>query len=115
MVREIRINPKQTAEKQLYILLHECGHLLIDDKSETTELRFKNGYYVNDERVKKKFIYRCTVLEEEFEAWHRGRKLATKLGVKINDETFNTLKAKFLKSYMLWAVGDPQYQQGGPT
>ena len=109
----IYINSVQGPERQLYVLLHECGHLLIDDKSETTELRFKNGYYTDPE-VKKKFIYRCTVLEEEFEAWHRGRKLATKLGIKINEELYDSLKGKFLKTYMLWALGDPKYKMGGP-
>lgn len=112
--RTIYINGQQSVEKQLYVLLHECGHLLIDDRSESTEFRFKNGYYSEEQGIKRKFIYRCTVLEEEFEAWHRGRKLATKLGIEIDDVRFSTLKAKFLKSYMKWALGDPNYQKGGP-
>jgi len=113
--KTIYINSRQSVEKQLYILLHECGHLLIDDRSESTGFRFKNGYYTKEEGIKRKFIYRCTILEEEFEAWHRGRKLATKLGIEINDDRFSALKAKFLKSYMRWALGDPKYQDGGPT
>ena len=108
--KTIYINSRQSIEKQLYILLHECGHLLIDDRSETTEHRFKNGYYANDASVKRRFIHRCTILEEEFEAWHRGRKLAIKLGIKVNDDSFSDLKAKFLKSYMKWALSDPKYR-----
>lgn len=108
--RTIHINSRQSVEKQLYVLLHECGHLLIDDKSESTEFRFKNGYHTPHKDVKRKFIYKCTILEEEFEAWHRGRKLATKLGININDDVFSEIKASFIKSYMRWALGDPAYK-----
>jgi IrrE N-terminal-like domain len=113
--REIHINSRQSIENQLYTLLHECGHLLIDDRSQTTEFRFRKGYYVLDEDVRRSFVHRVSIVDEEFEAWARGRKLAKKLGVKINDDVFDELKAKFLKSYMLWAVGDPKYQQLGPA
>jgi len=112
--KTIYINSRQTLEKQLFVLLHECGHLLIDDRSESTELRFKNGYYAEDSNVRRRFIHRCTVVEEEFEAWHRGRKLAVKLGIEINDERFSALKAYMLKSYMKWALHDPNYQHDGP-
>ncbi len=112
--RVIHVNSNQTVEKQLYVLLHECGHLLIDDRSQTTEFRFRKGYYVLDEMVRKSFVHRVSIVDEEFEAWARGRKLARKLGVKINDDVFDELKAKFLRSYMLWAVGDPNYQASGP-
>jgi hypothetical protein len=64
--------------------------------------------------VRKSFVHRVSIVDEEFEAWARGRKLARKLGVKINDDVFDELKAKFLRSYMLWAVGDPKYQENGP-
>lgn len=111
---EIHINSRQSIENQLYTLLHECGHLLIDDRSQTTEFRFRKGYYVLDEVVRKSFVHRVSIVDEEFEAWARGRKLARKLGVKINDDVFDELKAKFLRSYMLWAVGDPNYQASGP-
>jgi hypothetical protein len=112
--RTIYINSTQSPEKQLFVLLHECGHLLIDNKTETTELRFRHGYPTDDPDVKRKFIHRCTVVEEEFEAWHRGRKLAMKLGIQIDDERFSDLKASMLKSYMKWAVGDPLFQTDGP-
>ena len=111
---EIHINSRQSIENQLYTLLHECGHLLIDDRSQTTEFRFRKGYYVLDDVVRKSFVHRISIVDEEFEAWARGRKLARKLGVKINDDVFDTLKAKFLKSYMLWAIGDPSYQISEP-
>jgi len=112
--KTIYVNSTQTAEKQLFVLIHECGHLLIDNNAETTELRFRHGYLTPDPNMRRKFIHRCTVVEEEFEAWHRGRKLASKLGIEINDERFSATKAYMLKSYMKWAIGDPNFQEDGP-
>lgn len=110
----IYVNSKQSLEKQLFVLLHECGHLLIDNNADNAEFRFKYGYPASDPNVKRKFVHRCTVIEEEFEAWHRGRKLATKLGIEIDDEKFSITKAYMLKSYMKWALGDPRFQEDGP-
>jgi hypothetical protein len=112
--KSIYINSRQSLEKQLFVLLHECGHLLIDDRSEKTVFRFRHGYYVEDKEVKRKFIHRCAIVEEEFEAWHRGRKLATKLGININDEHFSAFKSRLLKSYMKWALRDPDFSPEDP-
>lgn len=110
----IYINSKQKLEKQLFVLLHECGHLLIDDPSETTVFRFRHGYHEKNPKLKRKFIHRCAIVEEELEAWHRGRKLANKLGIEINDLNYDTLKADLVKTYMKWALKDPNYQADGP-
>jgi len=110
----IYINSKQSLEKQLFVLLHECGHLLIDNNTDNAEFRFKYGYPTSDPNIKRKFVHRCTVIEEEFEAWHRGRKLVAKLGIEIDDEKFSITKAHMLKSYMKWALGDPRFQGDCP-
>ena len=96
----ICINNTEPLTEQLYTLLHECGHALIADKSKTTEFRFRHGYGVTSRGIRKRFIHQCDIIEEEFEAWHRGRKLATKLGIKINDVTFSNFKANCLKTYI---------------
>ena len=112
--RIIFINSTQTFEKQLFVLLHECGHLLIDDPSETTLFRFRHGYHEKNPKLKRKFIHRCAIVEEELEAWYRGRKLANKLGIEINHLSYDTLKADLVKTYMKWALKDPNYQADGP-
>jgi len=98
--RLICINKTEPLTDQLYTLLHECGHVLISDKSKTTEFRFRHGYGVTSRVIKKRFIHQCDIIEEEFEAWHRGRKLATKLGIKINDVAFSNFKASCLQTYI---------------
>jgi len=110
----IYINSTQKLEKQLFVLLHECGHLLIDDPSETTVFRFRHGYYEKNPKLRRKFIHRCAIVEEELEAWHRGRKLASKLGIIIDEYSYDTLKGNFVKTYMKWALKDPNFQADGP-
>jgi Zn-dependent peptidase ImmA (M78 family) len=41
--RLICINETEPLTDQLYTLLHECGHVLIADKSKTTEFRFRQS------------------------------------------------------------------------
>ena len=74
--------------------------------------RFKLGYPSSqDPAWKGKFIHRCIILEEEFEAWHRGRKLAKKLEVEINENNWNATKSSFIKSYLRWAMKDPDFEE----
>jgi hypothetical protein len=109
--KKIYVNSTQTYENQLFILLHESGHLLVGSGDGTTNPRFTLGYpSIYDPAVKGKFIHRCSVIEEEFEAWHRGRKLAKKLNIEINDMRWNELKSRFIKSYMRWALKDPDFE-----
>lgn len=106
----IYINSTQTCEHQLFVLLHECGHLLVGSEKPGAPHRFKLGYpSAADPLLKSKFIHRCAILEEEFEAWHRGYRLAKKLGVELSDERWTDLKAKFLRSYVKWSLKHPDF------
>jgi hypothetical protein len=108
--KTIYINSTQTFERQLFVLLHECGHLLIGSEKPGAHHRFKLGYpSSNDPSLSGKFIHRCAVLEEEFEAWHRGRKLAKKLGIEVDDARWAELKASFIKSYIRWTMKHEDY------
>lgn len=108
--KTIFINSTQTYEHQLFILLHESGHLLIGSENSKESHRFKLGYPSSyDPTWKGKFVHRCIILEEEFEAWHRGKKLAKKLEIEINEEGWNDIKSRFIKSYLRWAMKDPDF------
>ena len=97
--RIISINTNSSLETQLHTLLHECGHLLI----------YKNGtpFKINDvinkysERTK---IHRVFRVIEEAEAWKRGRALARRLYIELNDDKWNRAVARALKRYMEWAI-----------
>lgn len=95
-------------EKQLFSLLHECGHLLIRKNLK----RFKENYPIQArseaigknkqlERTKK---YKIDIVSEEYEAWHRGLKLAKKLNLRINEKKYFEHMSECIYSYFEWAV-----------
>jgi Zn-dependent peptidase ImmA (M78 family) len=95
----ISIKNTRSIETQLHVLLHECGHILVD-KSD-----FINGEKEVLRRYNKKSkIYKTFTIIEEVEAWRRGLKLAKKLAIPINKEKWNRDMARALESYMKWAV-----------
>ncbi len=103
-VKQITIYSSQGIEKRLYSLLHECGHALI----RANWRKFESEYPAHataevDARRMKSDKYKISLVEEEVEAWKRGRRLAKRLGVYIDDEKFNKLKTKCLMSYFSWA------------
>ena len=64
---------------QLYMALHECGHVLIGHHRKTPKP--------------------IDVLAEEIEAWTRARRLATRLGIRVNPRAWRSLRNRCLVSY----------------
>lgn len=89
-------------EKQVFYLIHECGHHLIHQHPGNPN-RFELGYNETDPVAMKKFNHRLACLEEEMEAWQRGRNLAKKLRLKLDEEGLNKLRVHCLQSYIRWA------------
>lgn len=102
ITKVITMAGRNRPEKQLYILLHECGHHLIgyDEKDE----RFGIGYpYCADANVNTTFHHRLACLEEEMEAWARGWRLAKRLLLNLDRSAFDVVRVDCLKSYVKWA------------
>ena len=99
---KIQINTKHTPEKQLYTLLHECGHHLIGNKKKHE--RYGMGYSNSDVTIKRSLLYRIDVLDEELEAWHRGTKLANRLGITIDKKEYNKFRVSCIKTYIEWSI-----------
>lgn len=100
--KTITVSGRASPESQLFILLHEVGHHLIDTCG-TSRARCSKGYSLpgtNDNSMH----FKVDTIEEEFEAWDRGRRLAKRLGIKLNSEKFNAYKVSSIKSYLQWAV-----------
>lgn len=95
----IVVSSHLSTEARLHVLLHECGHHLIGTKDEHE--RFGRGY--SDTRTRSAH-HKLDVLEEEFEAWHRGLKLAARLGVKVDKESYDRTRITHLKTYVRWAA-----------
>lgn len=105
----IVINKTQNTTKKLLILLHECGHYLIDqskDKNSTNyNKKYGNGYDFSDDNKKNKTItHKIDILSEEIEAWNRGYSLALRLKLSIDKDKFDREKATSVKTYAFWAA-----------
>ena len=100
--KQVCLNSRNHIEKRLYILLHECGHILINDRRDDRIYSLSNDTEaVIGKSVSKK--RRVAVLTEEIEAWRRGERLAKRLAIKINEEKFDKIKTDAIISYVEWA------------
>ena len=62
------------------------------------------GYGQTDAAITRTFQHRLACLEEEIEAWHRGRNLAKKLKLRIDEDIIDFIRVDCLKSYIKWTV-----------
>ena len=98
----IKISGRLSPESQLFCLLHECGHYLIGDREK--HQRYGMGYQQQDPNIMRTFHHKCDIVEEEFEAWHRGAKLAARLNIVLDKERFDKIRTTCIRSYMKWAI-----------
>ena len=99
--KTITVSCRAAPERQLHYILHEIGHHLVG--MDETDTRFGNGYpQLNNPNLNRKYIHKLACLEEEFEAWHRGWRLASRLGLDLDRSTFDTTRLTCLKSYIGW-------------
>ena len=96
----VSINTTRTSETQLYILLHECGHVLIHNNENVVKYRD-----VQERFLEKTVINKVFTVMEEVEAWKRGKLLARRLRINIDEEKWNKDVTRALHKYMRWAVG----------
>lgn len=97
----INIKNARSLRSMLYALLHECGHVLVGDKDERFELGYRQ---VGGTGSRKHAPHRVAVLDEELEAWDRGRKLARRLGIKLDKRRFEIVKASHVVTYCMFVL-----------
>ena len=95
----ISIKNTVTKESQLFTLLHECGHLLI----------YKNGDVFNLNDIRASYsegsqIYKTYRVIEEIEAWKRGRQLAKRLNISIDQDRWDRAISRAITKYIKWSV-----------
>jgi predicted membrane chloride channel (bestrophin family) len=91
----IHISGRSSPENQLFLLLHECGHVLVE----------KNGsshYQLTSED--RSFGDRVLQVAEEIEAWRRGLKLAHRLKIRLDEDAYERMQLSSLRSYFEWVV-----------
>lgn len=110
----IKISSALRPDAALILLMHECGHVLIGKAGSSK--RFDMGYpKCDDPKVNKTFAHRLAVVEEETEAWFRGKKLAKKLklGWLISGREWEEQRQSCLKSYFEWALKPKGFKEFG--
>ena len=100
--KTISIKNTRREEIQLYILLHECGHLLTH----------KNGSVHKFDLVRDSYTDRAQIVKtynviEEIEAWKRGRTLADRLDIEVDENRWQKEVSKAITKYMKWALSVP--------
>lgn len=87
-----------------HVLLHEMGHCFTDEETLNTRLaRAQGSKHIIYERT---LAGRISILEEEFEAWWHGERLARQMKLKLNWPLFERHKARYVLQYIdhAWAT-----------
>ena len=102
--KEISICSRTGIEKRLYGLLLECGHALIRKDWGKFSKEYSGRVQGDiDGRTARTELYRVATIEEEVEAWKRGKRLAKRLGIGLYEDRFDAHKAECLMTYIRWA------------
>jgi Zn-dependent M32 family carboxypeptidase len=103
-VKIIEIYSLNGVESRLFALLHECGHALI--RRDWTKFKTEfcaHAEHDGDGRKETKSL-KISTLEEEFEAWKRGWKLAKRLNLQLDKDAYTKNKDKYIMTYIKWAA-----------
>ena len=100
----ITISTRQGREKQLYSLLHECGHLILQNNDDLYSAKYpssaKMANYNSNRTLKRSEKYKVDVMAEEIDAWRKGKDLAKRLGVYVDEDNYYSTSTKCLYTYI---------------
>lgn len=108
--QRVSVSKTLTMQSALIYVLHECGHILIGN--EGSYKRYEFGYpKQNDPQFNRSFQHRLAVLEEEMEAWHRGKKLIERLEINwcVDEQLWEKKKQECVRSYLRWALNPKDF------
>jgi len=89
-------------ENMIFSILHEIGHHLAFMNRKTYENKFPVLFkhrFNNAKTNKRTNRYRMEVILEEYDAWHRGERLAKKLNIDIDADKYYTYASRQVKTY----------------
>lgn len=101
--KTIEISGRAAPETQLFWLLHECGHSLIENSEKRIIKRGRRGSAL-EYQDQRSLTTRIEYVKEELEAWDRGFSLAERLGIFINKVRWNKQRSQALATYFKWSV-----------
>lgn len=102
--KEIVIHSRSSHENQVYDLIHELGHLKLQQETGHHSTYYQTQYtQVFEMFSKSSRAYKIKILEEEVDAWKFGLILACELGIVVNEKNYEIRKASKLMTYASWA------------
>lgn len=95
----IEVSHREKPLNQVLCMLHECGHFLADVhcKQNKTLMKHIDGH-------QKSYKTRVAIINNEIEAWARGKKLADRLKLGINSKNYEQEAARWIMTYVRWAA-----------
>lgn len=108
--QQVTVSKTLTLQSALIYVLHECGHILIGN--EGASRRYELGYpKQNDPRFNHTFQHRLAILEEEIEAWYRGKKLIERLEIHwcVSEPLWEKKKQECIRSYLRWSLNPKDF------
>ncbi len=84
----------------LWTLLHEMGHVLVDDAG-----THDRDMYVDVDAPS--WAGRAFCVTEEWDAWGRGKKLAAQLGIHVDANAYDNYAAAYIAGYIHTAATAP--------
>jgi hypothetical protein len=99
--KEVLMHNGYSPEREFYALLHETGHLVLHDNH---QLYSQNVGYVFNKFTSESLTQKVGEVEEEYDAWRVGYKLAKKMRLKVDRYAYEKIKASYLSTYFEWAI-----------
>jgi len=106
--RTVWIDSTRHPETRCYTLLHELGHILV--RRRWTEFSEPHPTYLHHPDAEPAARHRSTpafrvgLVAEELEAWRRGRRLARRMGMRVDDTKWEREQSSALLGYISWAA-----------
>ncbi len=94
----IAISEGHTPEMAFYCLLHELGHVRLQENK-----AYKDDFQrIWEDFTEESLTNRITLIHEELDAWREGLKIAKERRLKVNRHKYEILKAKYVSSFLPW-------------
>ena len=108
--KKLVLNSRLLPQRALHIGLHECGHIMIGSKK--PDQRYGMGYSHATAEKSNPVANRIDILDEELGAWAKGKTLAKKLYIKVNNDAFLKDRNRYIMTYIKWVVRAHPYEHG---
>ena len=96
----IVVNNRVTRQRQLYLLLHEAGHVLLRECEREHKRRYPAAVIGNRRPTR---AHKIDILREEVMAWEKGREIASDFQIPIDDSIWHSMVTSALYKYLEWS------------